>query len=311
MRKYTFCALIMILFFTGCTNVKEKKTKSGIEVETAQVAMQVLEDQVQAIGEVKSEKEVLLSSQFDGRVVLLNVLPGDRVKEGILVARIRTKEADAVSPSLKSEFSDISIVAPISGSVVERYISEGNVVTQGQPIVKIVARKPLYLLIDVPEEYFAKIKTGNKIKFVAGTKTCLGSVVARSTVVDPLTGTFKVRANITSKDVPPGVFGKVWIITEQKNCPAVPRKAVLTKDGEKAVFVIEGNIAKMKRVKTGIITDKFIEIVSGLKNGEKVVTLGSYELQDGMKIAIRQKVRKELESGRKGGIHTWGKGRWR
>jgi RND family efflux transporter MFP subunit len=287
MRKYTFCALIMILFFTGCTNVKEKETKAGIEVETAQVAMQVLEDQVQAIGEVKSEKEVLLSSQFDGRVVLLNVLPGDRVKEGILVARIRTKEADAVSPSLKSEFSDISIVAPISGSVVARYVSEGNVVTQGQPIVKIVARGPLYLLIDVSEDYFTKIKAGNKIKFVAGTKTYLGSVVARSTAVDPLTGTFKVRANITSKDLPPGVFGKVWIITEQKNCLAVPRKAVFTKNGEKVVFVVNENSARIRKIETGIITDKFVEIVSGLKIGEKVVTLGNYELEDGMRVKVK------------------------
>jgi multidrug efflux pump subunit AcrA (membrane-fusion protein) len=287
MKKYTLYAFIMILIFAGCKNVDKKEIKSKVEVKTAEVTMQTLKDKVQAIGETKSKKEILLSSQFNGRVVLLNVLPGDKVKKGDLIARIRRKEAEAISSQIEGEFSDISIISPISGSVIEKYVSEGDVVTQGQPIVKIVARKPLYLLIDVPEEYFGKIKAGNKVKFVSGSKAYTGRVTAKSTAIDPLTGTFKVRANITGKGLLPGVFGKVLIMTEQKNCTAVPRKAVLTKDGEKVVFVVEENRARMKKVETGIETDKYIEIKKGLKVGDIVATIGNYELEDGMEVKVK------------------------
>jgi multidrug efflux pump subunit AcrA (membrane-fusion protein) len=310
MIRYVFYALIIILFLAGCTNVEKKEINSNVEVKTAKVALQVLENKVQAIAEVKPEKEVLLSSQFDGRIALLNVLPGDEVKKGVLIAKIKTKEADAISSTLKSEFSDISVVSPISGSVIKKYVSEGDVVNQGKPIVKIVARKPLYLLIDIPEEYFEEIKAGNEVKFVIGAKIYTGKVTAKSTAVDPLTGTFKVRASITGKGLLPGTFGKVWIITERKTCLAVPRKAVLNKNGGKVVFLVEGSYAKMRRVKTGLVTDKFVEIQKGLTQGEMVVTLGSYELEDGMRIVLKQKVKKELEPGQKGGSHTWGKGRW-
>ncbi|GEM_PF-2349545 len=281
MKKQAFFALIMILFFTGCTNIKEKETKSGIEVETTQVAMRVLEDQVQAIGEVKSEKEVLLSSQFAGRVVLLNVLPGDSVKAGGLVARIRSKEADAVSPSLKSEFSDISIVAPISGSVVERYVSEGNVIPQGQPIVKIIAKGRLYLLLDVSPEFYEKIKKGDRVAFNYDSSNYTGRVEAKSAAVDSLSGTLKVRVNIEDCGILPGVFVNASIITEHKFCTAVPRDAVLTRDNSQFVFVVENSVARMRYVKVGILTDKFAEILDGVKSGESVVTLGNYELEDG------------------------------
>lgn len=287
MRRYTFYALMVILFFSGCKSVKKKEIKPNVEVKTAEVTMQVLKDKVQAIGEVKSEKEASVSSQFDGRIVSLNVLPGDKVKKGALIARIRTKNADVIASRVKGEFSDISITSPISGSVVKKYVSEGDIITQGQPIVKVVARKPLYLLVDVPERYFAKIKAGNKVKFVAGVNTYTGKVIAKSTAIDPLTGTFKVRAKITGKNLLPGVFGKVWIIMEKKSCVAVPREAVLTKNGEKIVFVVEGNVARIKKVETGIETDKYIEIKNGLKVGDIVATIGDYELQDGM--AVRMK----------------------
>jgi len=289
MRKYFLCIFIIVLPFTACQKdqkVEKKETKSTVEVETAEVTSRVLENRVQVIGEVKAEKEVQLSSQFDGRIVLLKFLPGDKVKRGGLIARIRRKEADVISRALKSEFSDISIVSPLTGIVVKRYVSEGDVVAKGQPIVKIVSRRPLYLLIDVPQEYFQTTKAGDKVEFVIGEKTYTGRITAKTNVVDPLSGTFKVRARITGKELLPGAFGKAWIVTEKKTCAAVPREAVLTRGEEKIVFVVEGNYARMRKVKTGIVTDKFVEIKKGLSPGEKVVTLGNYEVEDGMEVKV-------------------------
>lgn len=188
---------------------------------------------------------------------------------------------------LKSEFSDISIFSPLTGIVVKRYVSEGDVVAKGQPIVKIVSRRPLYLLIDVPQEYFQRIKAGDKVEFVIGEKTYTGRITAKTNAVDPLSGTFKVRAKITGKELLPGAFGNAWIVTEKKTCAVVPREAVLTRCEEKVVFVVEGNYAKMRKVKTGIVTDRFVEIEKGLRPGEKVVTLGNYELEDGMEVKVK------------------------
>jgi len=115
MRKYFLCICIIFLFFTACQKVKKvekKEAESTLEVETAQVTTRILENRVQTIGEVKAEKEVLLSSQFDGRIVLLSFLPGDKAKEGTLIAKIRRREADAISRTLKSGASQICVGAP-------------------------------------------------------------------------------------------------------------------------------------------------------------------------------------------------------
>ena len=73
-----------------------------------------------------------------------------------------------------------------------------------------------------------------------------------------------------------------------KNALVVPKEAVLTEpDGKHTVMVVDSNdVAHQREVKTGISDDGKVQIVSGLKAGETVVTNGAYAMADGTKVKI-------------------------
>lgn len=283
-REFYYILIAALVFVAGCRKAEKVEVKPLIKVETVKARRRALNDRIRAFGEIKAKDEILLSSQFDGRIVSLDVLPGDQVGKGELIAKIRRKEAEAVSLSLKNEFLDLSVFSPASGSVVQKYVSRGDVLSRGQPIVKIIAKGRLYLLLDIPEEFYGKIKIGNKVEFSSDSRNYTGRVEAKSDAVDSLSGTLKVRVSIKNGGILPGVFVNAFIITETKFCTAVPRSAVLTRDNRQFVFVVEAGMARMRYVKTGILTDKFVEIRDGIKPGERVVTLGNYELEDGGRV---------------------------
>ncbi len=66
----------------------------------------------------------------------------------------------------------------------------------------------------------------------------------------------------------------------------IPEKSVLTSKDYSYVFVIDEDVAKLKKVNLGITSNGMIQILSGLKSNDKVVTLGHEKLKDGSKIKI-------------------------
>lgn len=276
-----------LLLLTACgqspANIENKPLA---KVETVTAMRRSLHERLRVFGEVKSEDEILLSSQFSGRIVSLNVLPGDKVKKGELIAKIRRKGAEAVSTFLKNEFKDISVYSPAVGSVVQKYVSRGDVVTGGQPIVKIIAKGGLYLLLDLAPEYYDKVKIGDKVEFTVNGKKYNGHIKAKSAAVDSSSGTLKVRASIGQGGILPGVFVDAYIITAAKSCVTVPRNAVITRDNRQFIFVVKNATAHIRYIKTGRTTEEYAEIQGELSPGEEVVVLGNYELEDGASVVV-------------------------
>jgi multidrug efflux pump subunit AcrA (membrane-fusion protein) len=83
------------------------------------------------------------------------------------------------------------------------------------------------------------------------------------------------------------MFAKIEVmLTDKPDALAIPREAVLEEGGKQAVFVVEGNQALRKRVVTGIEQGELIEVVEGLKDGEKVVVKGQASLTDRSTIRV-------------------------
>jgi RND family efflux transporter MFP subunit len=106
--------------------------------------------------------------------------------------------------------------------------------------------------------------------------------------IDPITRTFTTYIKIENPDfrLKPGLSGFARIRRTAKDVLAVPSIAIVNPSGEQAsVFVVDGNnLANLRKVRPGIVVDAMTEISDGLKEGDKVVTVGQFYLKDNDKV---------------------------
>ena len=190
----------------------------------------------------------------------------------------------------KLDYEYTQIRAPIDGVVSERSIKVGNMVTINQPTFVVTDFDPLLANLYVPERELNKLRAQQHATVSADAlpDQAFGAVIDRiSPVVDAKTGTFKVTVAVAdpSRRLKPGMFGRVDVVYDiRKNTLLIPRGAVLQEDAESSVFVVKDGVAQRRTVSTGYANDGNIEVVSGLKVGEVVVTVGQTSLKDGAKV---------------------------
>lgn len=203
----------------------------------------------------------------------------------------------------KFNLDNTVIRAPINGTVAKRLVKVGNTLTANESVFVISNFDPLLAVLYVPENTLPELHSGQHAKLTADAvpgKTFSGSVARISPVVDPQTGTFKVTVELrdVKGTLAPGMFSRVLITYDvHRHTLLIPRSALVTEDGETAVYVVKAGNAHRVTVKTGYSDNKDVEIISGLNDGDRVVTLGQNALRDGAKVAVvNQKLPDEVAS---------------
>jgi cobalt-zinc-cadmium efflux system membrane fusion protein len=201
----------------------------------------------------------------------------------LLILGLKDSDVDALAnkAGLTSVFS---LNAPISGVVVERNATLGATVGTDANLFKIIDISQVWIDANVFEKDLERVRLGQAVKVTVpafpGT-TFSGKVILVSSVVDPETRSVKVRTEVPNPDrrLKPDMFANVAIVTElHRTAISIPQSALL-KDGEKVVvFVVDGNGYKKLQVTAGIEGNDRVEIVEGLKAGDKVVVKGNYLL---------------------------------
>lgn len=192
----------------------------------------------------------------------------------------------------KLELSYTEIRAPIGGVVSKRNVKVGNLIQLNQPLFKIDDFDPLEAMIDVPEREMRLIKAEQPVQMLVDAlpDTVFTGTVARvSPVVDATTGTFRVVAQFKDESgrLRSGMFGRVRVVYDQRaDVLVVPRAALVGDDKDAAVFVVENDVAKRRKVQLGYADGGKVEITDGLTDGDQVVTLGQAALRDGAKVQV-------------------------
>ena len=204
----------------------------------------------------------------------------------------KLKEMEAILAQEQIRFQNTQIVAPFSGEIVRRNVDNGALISPSTPLVTLVHMETLKVLANVLEKDIALVKPGMKAKILTEAypgKPFEGTVVRINKALDLATRTLQAEINIPNPGrlLKPGMFAKMEVaLTEKPDALAVPREAVFEEEGKQAVFVVEGNQAFRKPVVTGIEQDRLIEIVEGLKDGDKVVVRGQDSLRDRSTIRV-------------------------
>jgi membrane fusion protein (multidrug efflux system) len=183
------------------------------------------------------------------------------------------------------ELGYTQIRAPIAGVVSRRYIKRGNTLAVDGPAFRITSTDPLVIELHVPEREFARLAPGQPVSLdidALRTGPVLASVTRVSPVIDAETGTFKVTIELhdPERHIKPGMFARVSVVYDSReNALLVPRNAVIDDNGSTSVFVVEENKARRRPVETGYGSDGMVEILAGLDDGERVITVGQIGLK--------------------------------
>ncbi|MCW8092037.1 efflux RND transporter periplasmic adaptor subunit [Alteromonas sp. ASW11-130] len=192
------------------------------------------------------------------------------------------------------DLKEATIVAPISGFIAERNAKVGNLTEsfQRERMFHIVQQKLLQGIVYLPESELPRIRKEQKasLNVPALNNAAIPAYIERiSPVVDPKTGTFKVTLRVPNEDTKlmAGMFSEVAINYDtHDNATLLPRQAIISIDNKNSVFVVEDGIAKKREVILGYEDGNTIEILSGVKNAEQVVTVGHQNLKDSAPVEV-------------------------
>jgi membrane fusion protein (multidrug efflux system) len=201
------------------------------------------------------------------------------------------ESARAAYDLAKLELSYTNITAPISGVVAQRMVKPGNLIALNAPVFRIVNNSHLEGVLNAPERESGRLKVGLPLRMVVDAvpgKVFVGRVDRISPVMDSASGTFRVVCAFdNAPELRPGMFGRIEVVFDQRtDALTVPRIALLEDEGEPAVYVVEGKLAKRKTVQVGFTNGEIAEIRSGLKEGDQVVTAGKVAIRDGTEIQV-------------------------
>jgi RND family efflux transporter MFP subunit len=223
----------------------------------------------------------------------------DRYSELLKVGGIAQQQVDQIKTQidvLKAAIQNIEdntqLRSPINGTVTARNYDNGDVFGQ-QPILTVQQLNPLKAVIYVSESYFTKVKPGMSVQIsldVYENEEFSGRVSLIHPTVDAATHTFGVEVTIHNGNlkVRPGMFGRVSLNFGTKKSVIVPDAAVQKQAGanDKYVFAVENGIARYRKVELGQRLENSYEILSGVRDGDVVVTAGQSRLIDGTIIEV-------------------------
>ncbi len=209
-------------------------------------------------------------------------------EQALEAAKAQLALIDAQIADLQLQLSRTDVIAPVGGEVVERNAMIGAVATSaGEPMFALIRDGELELRADVAERFLLKVQPGQKV-----TMTGVG-------LTEPLTGEVRLvrpnvdlasrqgQARITIDDdtkVRPGMFLSADILVVERETAVVPVTAIgANADGPTVMKVVDGTVAQVP-VETGIRDRSFVEILSGVKPGDTVVTKAAAFVRDGDKI---------------------------
>lgn len=196
-----------------------------------------------------------------------------------------------VQRKLGNDLRSEAITAPFDGYVTALTVALGDRVQPGTTVLKLARTDRVQVTVGLEPEDAARVQTGMAAEVTpvfTPDRRLRGVVRGATGTINPATKRLDVWVELTAValGLVPGTPVSVEIVLEQHTGWVVPRDAVLHDDTGDYIFQVTGSKADRVSVKTGIETDKYTEIIGPIDTKTPIITVGNYELQDGM--AVRE-----------------------
>lgn len=191
-------------------------------------------------------------------------------------------------------FTTIPVICPMNGLVTKRWLDQGSQVWAKDNMLTITDMGSLVIKAEVNERYFEAIRQDKRLSVILNAypnDTLTGRISLIYPQIDPVSRSvkFDIRIQNFNRTLLPGMMASIIIpVSVVEEAISIPEYAVLTSpDNKNFVFTVDNDsIAHRQAVQTGMVSGDQIQIVDGLKSGEKIVIAGQDLLKDKRKVRI-------------------------
>jgi len=216
------------------------------------------------------------------------------------LSRAQRRQSEAEQRELNIRQSQTRVYAPITGVIAQRHLDIGAMGGSNTPIVTIVSVSPMVIEAKASEQDISRIKKGAQVNVTIDSlpgQKFTGKVMRISPLLDPQTRNGQVEIEIPNKggSLKGEMFARVELnLGTERDTLLLPRDALVYRGDKPGVYIIEAEKAKFIEVATGLTQEDKVELLDGLKHGDKVITQGVNLIKDGDKV-------RPMERGQGGG----------
>lgn len=268
-----------------------KKKKESISVSTPVAVTKAkrgtIEDMLSLTGRIYAHSEVNIFSTVPGKVKNILVSEGTKVKKDQVLLYIDRSEAGLV-------YAPTPVKSTIDGIIKKVMVEKGAYIVPQNPLIQVIDMNPVEMVIHIPEKNVKKVKRGMmcSVDLIAfQNKILRGTLYKVSPVLDPMSGTLEARIKIPNPEglIKPGMFGSTNIIIKRHSgAIIIPVASIVVRNDKNAVFVVKDGTADMRFPKFGIKQGESIEVLDGIREGEKVIVMGQQNLNQADKVNITE-----------------------
>lgn len=195
--------------------------------------------------------------------------------------------------SAELALSYYTVTAPISGVIQSRSVEVNGIAGSSSPAFTIANENSMTATFHVSESVRNTLQVGEAITVERGGATYEGHITEIGVAVNPQTGLFQIKANVSADGtkLPGGVSVKITADTyTEENAVLIPYDAVYYDNSGSYVYLCQNGLAVKTYVSTGIFDDTTIAVTEGISEGDTVITSWSPRLLDGVEVTAAEAV---------------------
>ena len=284
-------ALVAFVGYRANQNIQAKKREAAkpvpvtiVPVETVAPAHQDIEDKIHSSGNLQADAEVSIFSKVPGKIANNLVKMASIVSPGQVVSVVNRDEVGY-------DYKPYEVKSDAKGVVARILLNPGASVNPSSPILNLVDLDTVKVVAAVDEKKIRFIGLGKPASVTLEAypgEMFNARVTNMSPVANPVARTIDVELSIAnpSHRLKPGMYAEVEWIESRRTSLVVPLISVVDRGGQKYVFLASDGRAQQAPVTVGAVVGAVIEVLSGLKGDERVITTGAGQLNDKDKITL-------------------------
>lgn len=221
------------------------------------------------------------------------------------------KVAVAAAENIRATIGKKTLRAPFSGRLGIRLVNLGQILQEGDAVVSLQTLDPIFVDFLLPQQQLAEVRTGLPVRVTADAlpgQLVEGRVTTINPEVDAATRNIRLQATVANPAglLRPGMFINVAVVLpRRREVLVIPATAVLYAPYSDSVFVVEdqkagaggepGKLLRQQFVRLGEKQGDFVAVVSGLQEGETIVTTGVFKLRNGQAVVVDNSLSPEFK----------------
>ena len=266
-------------------NVTRVLIKVGDQVRAGQV-IAYMDDAImkQSMSQVQTQLD-FARQNFDKLDRLWKQGIGTEVQ--LLGAKTQVEAIERQMATMVEQNSGNTVRAPRAGTIDELYAQAGMPASPGMPMAKLVTKSGLKVVADIAEGYSGKVRKGNAVilNFPDLNKEMKANIGYVSQTINALNRTYRVDIPVSGADLVPNMISTIRVIDYTKEkAIVIPINSIQKSEQGDYVLIAENGAAKKVMIKVGQTYNDKAEILTGLKAGDKLITVGFQDLNEGDKV---------------------------